>query len=219
MPDLLTAPLSGSPAATRGTTSAPGPESIAGIDEAGRGCLAGPVVAAAVILPARYDLPGLTDSKKVPEARRDILAVAIREQAVSWALGLAWPEEIDRINILQATMRAMARASIRLKCVPTLLLVDGNRTFCSPVPQKAIVGGDLSQPCISAASILAKTFRDKLMAALDTRYPGYGLARHKGYGTREHLKAIEQLGPCRIHRKTFRGVRPEREISLCLPGL
>ncbi|MFW5486941.1 MAG: ribonuclease HII [Desulfovibrio sp.] len=213
MADLLTSPLSGA------AEAAVPPELTAGIDEAGRGCLAGPVVAAAVILPAAYDLPGLTDSKKVPEAKRGILAAAIKEQAVSWALGVAWPEEIDRINILQATMRAMARASEQLKSRPALLLVDGNRTFSSPIAQRAIVGGDLSQPCISAASIIAKTFRDKLMAALDRRYPGYGLTKHKGYGTREHMEAIERLGPCRVHRVTFRGVRTEREVAICLPGI
>lgn len=213
MADLLTSQLSGA------AEAAVPPELTAGIDEAGRGCLAGPVVAAAVILPAAYDLPGLTDSKKVPEAKRGILAAAIKEQAVSWALGVAWPEEIDRINILQATMRAMARASERLKSKPALLLVDGNRTFSSPISQRAIVGGDLSQPCISAASIIAKTFRDKLMAALDRRYPGYGLTKHKGYGTREHMEAIERLGPCRVHRMTFKGVRTEREVAICLPGI
>jgi ribonuclease HII len=216
MADLLTSPLNVLPDHGPGTTSA---GHVAGIDEAGRGCLAGPVVAAAVILPQTYDLPGLTDSKKIPEAKRDELAAAIKQQAVTWALGLAWPEEIDEVNILQATMRSMARASERLKRVPAKLLVDGNRTFASPIPQQAIVGGDLSQPCISAASILAKTFRDHLMTKLDKRYPGYGLAKHKGYGTREHLDAIRQLGPCPIHRKTFRGVRTEREVALCLPGI
>ena len=192
----------------------------AGIDEAGRGCLAGPVVAGAVILPPGYDLPGLTDSKKLSPRRRAELAQAIKAQAVSWALGFSWPREIDRINILQATLAAMSRALCALRVQPDCVLVDGNRAFPSPLPLTTVVGGDAIHPCISAASILAKTFRDELLERMDERYPGYGLAVHKGYGTREHLEALRRLGPSPAHRATFRGVRPEpREKTLWLPGI
>ena len=192
----------------------------AGIDEAGLGCLAGPVVAGAVILPPGYDLPGLTDSKKLSPRRRAELAQAIKAQAVSWALGFSWPREIDRINILQATLAAMSRALCALRVQPDCVLVDGNRAFPSPLPLTTVVGGDAIHPCISAASILAKTFRDELLERMDERYPGYGLAVHKGYGTREHLEALRRLGPSPAHRATFRGVRPEpREKTLWLPGI
>lgn len=192
----------------------------AGIDEAGRGCLAGPVVAGAVILPPDFDLPGLTDSKKLSSRRRAELAQAIKAQAVSWALGFSWPGEIDRINILQATLAAMARALDALTVRPGLVLVDGNQRFASPLPQRAVVGGDALHPCISAASILAKTFRDDLLLYMDRRYPGYGLAEHKGYGTKVHLDALRRLGPSPAHRLSFRGVgsRP-RETRLWLPGI
>jgi ribonuclease HII len=192
----------------------------AGIDEAGRGCLAGPVVAGAVVLPPDVDLPGLTDSKKLSPRRRAVLAQAIKAQAVSWALGFSWPGEIDRVNILQATLKAMARALDALLVRPDLVLVDGNRTFPASVPVRAVIGGDALLPCISAASILAKTFRDDLLLCMDERYPGYGLAVHKGYGTREHLAALRALGPCPAHRTSFRGVLPvPREKRLCLPGI
>ena len=192
----------------------------AGIDEAGRGCLAGPVVAGAVILPPGYDLPGLTDSKKLSPRRRAELAQAIKAQAVSWALGFSWPREIDRINILQATLAAMSRALCALRVQPDCVLVDGNRAFPSQLTLTTVVGGDAIHPCISAASILAKTFRDELLERMDERYPGYGLAVHKGYGTREHLEALRRLGPSPAHRATFRGVRPEpREKTLWLPGI
>ncbi len=192
----------------------------AGIDEAGRGCLAGPVVAGAVILPPDFDLPGLTDSKKLSPQRRTVLAQAIKAQAVSWALGFSWPGEIDRVNILQATLRAMSRALDALRIRPDLVLVDGNRPFPCPLPLRTVVGGDALFPCISAASILAKTFRDELLSRMDERYPGYGLAVHKGYGTREHLAALRELGPSPTHRRSFRGVAPEpRETQLWLPGI
>lgn len=196
----------------------------AGVDEAGRGCLAGPVVAAAVILPADHCLPGLTDSKKLSAASRDRLAPAIKAQASAWALGVVWPGEIDRINILRAALQAMARAVCLLRLEPGLVLVDGNQPIPLDIPQRTVVGGDLTVPAISAASILAKTFRDRLLARLDRRYPGYGLAGHKGYGTREHLEALGRLGPCPQHRLTFRGVRPEppgppESVQLTLPGL
>ena len=193
----------------------------AGVDEAGRGCLAGPVVAAAVILPPEHRLAGLDDSKALSRDARQDLAPRIRECALAWGLGLSWPREIERVNILQATFAAMARAVAALHAAPAALVVDGPH----PIPghvlhrilkpslhdlaQQAVVGGDALIPAISAASILAKTFRDALMERLDRRYPGYGLALHKGYGTAEHRAAVARLGPCRLHRMTFRGVRPE----------
>ncbi|MDQ7832990.1 MAG: ribonuclease HII [Desulfovibrionaceae bacterium] len=188
----------------------------AGLDEAGRGCLAGPVMAAAVMLPAVYDLPGLTDSKKLSPGRRDILAAAIKAQAETWAIGVVWPAEIDRINILAASLLAMAKALRRLSPIPPLVFIDGNQTiparnltrFAAPPVQRAVVGGDLLVPAISAASILAKTIRDRLMTKLDARFPGYGLAQHKGYGTAVHLAALARLGPSPIHRLTFARVRP-----------
>lgn len=206
-----------------GSCAGPGDGPSAGIDEAGRGCLAGPVVAAACILPEAFDLPGLTDSKALGPARREALAGAIRSQAVAWSLGLAWGPEIDRINILQATLRAMERAVAGLRLRPALLLIDGNQAIALPLPQRTVIGGDALIPSISAASILAKTFRDRLMGALDRRHPGYGLAGHKGYGTAAHLEALRRLGPSPIHRLTFRGVLPDcappKERQQCLPGI
>lgn len=244
-----------------------------GIDEAGRGCLAGPVVAAAVHFPEPFDiaarLPGLTDSKKLAPDRRKELAGLVAEQAAAYGLGFAWQDEIDSVNILNATFRAMSRAVLALAAklpgtaargvlVPPLL-IDGSQTipraqweYCTngmfagipageehpalpsgsipttlllsgpllcqipPFPeQHAIVGGDTLVPAISAASVLAKTMRDRLMEHLDKVYPGYGLAQHKGYGTKKHLAALAVKGPCRLHRKTFRGVRPEeRQFGL-----
>ncbi len=188
----------------------------AGIDEVGRGCLAGPVVAAAVILPEGAVIPGLADSKTVPPSRRNGLAAEIGMVARSWGLGVIWPREIDRINILQATLKAMCTAATVLKIHPRLLLIDGNQTipghFFSPrhwdyVPQQqAVIRGDARIPAISAASIVAKTFRDILMEKLDRRYPGYGFSQHKGYGSKEHFMALSKLGPCPMHRLTFHGV-------------
>lgn len=202
----------------------------AGIDEAGRGCLAGPVVAGAVILPKEYDLPGLTDSKRLDEAARDRLAVEIKEQAVCWALGVSRAQVVDQINILQATYRAMGRSVLHLKVRPQLLMVDGNKTIpalhlngTAGFRQEAVVKGDLKIPAISAASILAKTFRDKLMVQLAMRYSGYGFEIHKGYGTKVHLDALKEHGPCAVHRMTFKGVLPEKKKAkqerMCLPGI
>lgn len=202
----------------------------AGVDEAGRGCLAGPVVSAACILPQGFDLPGLTDSKALTAPKREALSRAIRSQALAWALGLAWPGEIDRVNILQASLRSMERAIARLRLPPALLLVDGNQTIQSSLPQRTVIGGDALVPAISAASILAKTFRDHLLTVLDRLHPGYDLALHKGYGTAAHLAALKRLGPSPIHRLTFRGVRPgapatpaaaspAQERQSCLPGI
>lgn len=207
-------------ALARSLESLAGP--IAGIDEAGRGCLAGPVVAAAVILPPDFDpatLPGLTDSKALSAAKREALAPRIREVALAWGLGLAWPREIDRINILQATLRSMERAVACLKTRPMFLLIDGDKTCAAPYPQRTIVGGDALVPAISAASILAKTFRDALLCALDRRYPGYGFPGHKGYGAATHLAALRANGASAMHRLTFRGVLPEEERLALLQAL
>ena len=198
---------------------------VAGIDEAGRGCLAGPVVAAAVILPEGAVIPGLADSKVLSPTRRDGLAAEIGAVALAWGLGVVWPPEIDRINILQATLKAMCHAASVLKVRPKGLLIVGNQTIPEPLfrqraacwtsspRQKSIVDGDALVPVISAASIIAKTFRDMLMDKLDNRYPGYGFAKHKGYGSKEHFAALRELGPCPMHRKTFRGVLPEQQTA------
>jgi ribonuclease HII len=184
---------------------------IAGIDEAGRGPLAGPVVAAAVILPEVFDLPGLDDSKKLSPARRERLFGPIRRQALAIGVGIVSAEEIDRINILQATLRAMALAVRRLKTPADYLLVDGITPIPLPLPQQTLKQGDSRSWSIAAASIIAKVLRDRMLIAYDRRYPGYGLARHKGYGSAEHLAAIARLGPCPLHRKTFGGVREHLE--------
>ena len=198
------------------------PKPLAGVDEAGRGCLAGPVVAGAVILPDDYDLPLLTDSKRLSPAKRMMLAAKIREQALAFGFGLAWPEEIDRINILQASLAAMRRAVDCLRLQPAFVAVDGPHAMPDwerDFPQQAVIKADLLIPAVSAASILAKTFRDRLMTALDRRYPGYGLAGHKGYGARIHLAALRQLGPCPMHRLSFKGVKPPEDVQLCLPNI
>lgn len=229
-----------------------------GIDEAGRGCLAGPVVAAAILFSSGFDfsarLPGLDDSKKLTEARRGELAASIHEGCSAYGIGLSWQDEIDRVNIRNATFRAMARAvfglAVRLEeasgdtGLPPLV-IDGNavipdaqwracRAGVAPdiatwerllppsllrfplrapaMPeQRAVVGGDALVPSVSAASVLAKTVRDSLLVRLDEKFPGYGLARHKGYGTKKHLAAIAAKGACALHRKTFRGVCPEQK--------
>ncbi len=260
---------------------------VAGVDEVGRGCLAGPVVACAVSLPEGLTIPGLNDSKKLAPAMREELAPLIREQALSWGLGVVWPARIDTINILQATFEAMTQALLALACrrrrraegtqpslagpaglrdlpelpgltdcaqpgrlretlsfLPELVLVDGNKTIppevqarllaslagrnCSSreeldrctlalirkplLRQHAYVKGDGLVPAISAASVLAKTWRDALMTRMDERFPGYGLAEHKGYGTKVHLEALQRLGPTPLHRLSFRGV-PARNVT------
>jgi len=182
-------------------------EIVAGVDEAGRGPLAGPVVAAAVILGDGPVARQVRDSKQLTAARREALAEAIRAQATAWALGRAEVHEIDRLNILQATLLAMQRAVASLVLAPARVLVDGNRCPALAVPSEAIVGGDRQVPCISAASILAKVSRDAEMMALDRRYPGYGFDRHKGYPTRAHREALTRLGPCAAHRHSFAPVR------------
>lgn len=192
----------------------------AGTDEVGRGCLAGPVVAAAVILPDEYDLPYLTDSKALSARRRQKLAPAIRSCALAWGLGVVWPARIMQINILQASLEAMAIAISWLRKSPACILIDGSFTIpahvldrfwrkrhAAPLPKQiAIIKGDAKIPAISAASILAKTFRDRLMTAFSRIWPEYGFDQHKGYGTRQHFMALQKSGPCRIHRLNFKGV-------------
>jgi ribonuclease HII len=179
------------------------PMLIVGIDEAGRGPLAGPVVAAAVILDPARPVAGLRDSKLLSAARREQLAAEIRERALAWAVGTADVAEIDARNILQATLLAMRRACDGLSVSPVEAWVDGNRCPMLSCPARAIVKGDRDVPVISAASILAKTFRDGLLLDLDLQYPGYGFARNKGYGTPLHLAALDALGPCPAHRRSF----------------
>ncbi len=176
---------------------------VAGVDEVGMGPLAGPVVAAAVVLPDRVDLPGLDDSKRLAPPVRERLARAIREQAVALWLATVSPAEIDRRNIYRAGLEAMRRAVEGLGRTPDHVLVDGREVPRLAVPQTRIVGGDRSDGSIAAASIVAKVHRDALMVRLERRYPGYGFARHKGYATREHLEALLRLGPCPAHRRSF----------------
>jgi ribonuclease HII len=178
-----------------------------GVDEAGRGPLAGAVFAAAVILDPARPVPGLADSKTLDAARREALATAIRRDALAWAVATATVAEIDEMNILRASLAAMARAVEALGVDPGEVVVDGLHVPPTRWPSRAVVKGDRLVPAISAASILAKTARDEEMAALDLRFPGYGFARHKGYPTPEHLAALRSLGPCAIHRRSFGPVR------------
>ena len=188
------------------------PRPVAGVDEAGRGPLAGPVVAAAVIVSEDWFLAGLNDSKKLTAARREGLVEDIQRTSVAWAIGEASEEEIDRINILQATFLAMRRALEGLPTRPSSVAVDGNRIIPGwPTPQLAIVEGDGKIASIAAASILAKTHRDRRMKELDAVWPGYGFAIHMGYPTPTHLQALAKLGPCPIHRKSFAPVRKKIE--------
>lgn len=180
---------------------------VVGLDEAGRGPLAGPVTAAAVILDRRRPIVGLDDSKRLSPRRRETLEWAIQDKALAWAVAFATVEEIDRINILQASLLAMKRAVDRLGVAPDRALVDGNRCPELACMAEAVVGGDGSVPVIGAASILAKVARDREMLVLDGRFPGYGFARHKGYPTRAHIAALRELGPCAVHRRSFRPVR------------
>lgn len=176
---------------------------LCGVDEAGRGPLAGPVCAAAVILPDDVELPGLNDSKKLTDKKRRELYDIITEQALSWSVALVDEKTIDEINILQATFRAMEQAVAGLTVEPGLVLVDGNREPPLPMKTECVVGGDGKSASIAAASILAKVTRDRLMEELDETYPQYGFAVHKGYGTKRHYEALRTYGPCPIHRKSF----------------
>lgn len=180
---------------------------MAGVDEAGRGPLAGPVYAAAVILNPRRPIPGLADSKLLKPQVREVLARKIQERALVWAVATADLEDIERFNILGATMLAMQRAVAALSMVPARALIDGNRCPVLACPATAVVKGDALVPAISAASILAKVARDREMLALDDQYPTYGFASNKGYGTAFHLTALEIYGPCACHRRGFEPVR------------
>lgn len=176
---------------------------ICGVDEAGRGPLAGPVCAAAVILPAGLEIPGLTDSKKLTDKKRRELFPIIKEQAVAYGIGLASHEEIDEINILQATYLAMERALAKLYVKPDIALIDGNRAKNFGLPVRTVVKGDSLSANIAAASVLAKVTRDDLMLELAQQYPEYGFEVHKGYGTKAHYEALRQHGASAIHRQTF----------------
>jgi ribonuclease HII len=183
------------------------PAPVCGVDEAGRGPWAGPVAAAAVILPPRHRLSGLDDSKKLPAQAREALEPAIKQRAVAWAVAFASVEEIAALNILVATGLAMRRAVEALAHAPAFALVDGDYAFDLPCPSATVIGGDGVSASIAAASILAKTARDRLMMAMDDAYPGYGFAAHKGYGVPAHARALKTLGPCAIHRMTWRPLR------------
>lgn len=198
---------------------------IAGLDEVGRGCLAGPVVAAAVILNPARPIAGLADSKSLSSSKREKLSINIKNNALAWGLGISWQKRIDEINILQASFEAMAKAVAVLKIRPEHLLVDG--PFCIPVgilaekacaslSQTAIIRGDQSEACISAASIIAKCFRDQLMKVFSRKWPNYCFAQHKGYATKVHLQALAKYGPCPLHRLSFKKVLPDRQAKLPL---
>lgn len=181
---------------------------LAGVDEAGRGPLAGPVAVAAVILHPHRPIDGLNDSKKLSASRREALAATIREQALAWHVELVGPAEIDQRNILGATLHGMQRALQALAPVPCLARIDGNRLPASlPCPAETLVGGDAIEPAIMAASILAKVDRDRIMVQLHQQYPQYGFDRHKGYPSAAHLAALHQHGPCPEHRRSFAPVR------------
>jgi ribonuclease HII len=188
---------------------------VAGIDEVGRGCLAGPVVAGACILDPTKELPeGLNDSKQVSAKQRQEIAAELKEICVAYAIGSVTPEDIDRINILEATKMAMRLAIADLSPGADFLLIDALVLKGVGLPQKSIIKGDSISASIAAASILAKTFRDDLMHAYESEYPEYGFSEHVGYATKRHLDALKDHGPCPIHRKTFRGVLPKVKISL-----
>lgn len=191
------------------------PRLTAGVDEAGRGPLAGPLVVAAVILDPARRIDGIADSKQLTEAEREALYAKITHRALAWSVVVVEVEEIDRINIFQATMAGMQRALCALATAPELALVDGNQLpRALPCPARAIVGGDGTRLAIGAASILAKVTRDRMMQQLDPCHPAYGFARHKGYSTPEHLDALRRHGPCAIHRRSFAPVREAATPSL-----
>lgn len=199
---------------------------IVGVDEAGRGPLAGPIVAAAVCLPANLRLDGLNDSKLLSPSRRDgLYGEIVDHPAIAWAVSVVTPAEIDRINILQATWVAMRQAVVATGVCADLILVDGNPVPALPFPSQNIIKGDRKCACIAAASIIAKVHRDRIMVQLDDEFPGYGFRSHKGYGTRQHLAALAALGPSPIHRQSFAPVaqaglrEPITQAAACKPGL
>ena len=180
-----------------------GNTAVCGVDEAGRGPLCGPVVAAACMLPCGLVLEGLNDSKKLSEKKRDLLFEQIKENAISYSIASASVEEIDQLNILEATLLAMRRAIAGLDTPADFALIDGNVDRDFPIDAKAVVSGDATSPSIAAASILAKVTRDRMCIELDAAYPQYGIAKHKGYGTKVHMQALREYGPAPIHRKQF----------------
>jgi len=188
-------------------------ELYAGVDEAGRGPLAGPVIAAAVILDRENRIYGLVDSKKLNEKQRAELFHLIRQRSLSWSVGRAEHHEIDKINILNATMLAMQRAVDNLKIKPHQVLIDGNRCPQLDCPAQAIIKGDQTESCISAASIIAKVVRDEEMIEMDRKYPGYGFAEHKGYPTRRHIESLGKIGVSPIHRRSFSPVQRYLNVS------
>ena len=187
---------------------------IAGVDEAGRGPIAGPVVAACVVLPPRHTLAGIADSKQLTPAQREALYHAITRHALAWAIGLATPREIERYNILQASLLAMRRAVLALPISPQRVLVDGKHAIPNlPLPQQPVVDGDALEESIAAASILAKVARDRIMRELDRLYPQYGFAQHKGYPTALHLERLRLYGACPVHRRTYAPVAQLRLLA------
>jgi ribonuclease HII len=187
---------------------------IAGVDEAGRGPIAGSVVAACVVLPPRHSITGIADSKQLSAVQRERLFAQIQREAVAWAIGVATPREIERLNILQASLLAMRRAVLSLSLTPQRVLIDGK--FCIPnlnLPQQAVVDGDAQEECIAAASILAKVVRDRMMTELDRLYPQYGFAQHKGYPTPLHLERLRRYGACPAHRRTYAPVAQMRLLK------
>jgi ribonuclease HII len=189
---------------------------VAGLDEVGRGPMFGPVVAAAVILAPKCRIEGLTDSKKLTEKRRNELDAEIRLNAVAWAIAAVDAATIDQINILKASLLAMRRAVEQLGFTPDFLLIDGRNTINWPCPQQAVIGGDALSLSIAAASVLAKVYRDRMLVELDLEFPGYGLARHKGYCCPEHFEALARLGPTPLHRRSF---SPVAQTALQFPEL
>ena len=189
---------------------------VAGVDEAGRGPLAGPVVAAAVILPARQPIRGLRDSKQLTAARREMLYEQIVKQAAAFAIVSVDVVEIDQLNILQATLIGMQRAVLQLPVAPSQVLIDGNKAPTLPYPCRTIVGGDALEAAISAASILAKVSRDRYMQTQHQRFPCYGFDQNKGYPTPGHLQALKEHGPCELHRRSFAPVRDSLQAGLSL---
>jgi ribonuclease HII len=206
------APKAGCRGRQQGSLEFPRPRWVGGVDEAGRGPLAGPVTAAAVMLDPRDPIDGLSDSKALTPERREELAVEIRRRSLAWGIGWADVAEIDALDILQATFLAMRRALLAMPCAPEHVIIDGDRCpilagLALRCTMEPVVGGDATVACVSAASILAKVARDAYMVELECRYPGYGLAIHKGYSTPVHLEALRRLGPSAIHRTTYAPVQ------------